>query len=190
MATNIFIKLKPLQLFIYLFSIPTVMIIHALFFFSAEGQNYHIITQMTLLNIFMVVYGFWFFEVCGKMDMKSAGPGLSKFLGINFIILVTYTIIMNYLVYRHFLISPDELSATDIEFFNTLTPIMAVAQIYSTSLYLITIYLLSKSIIIREKGRFNGFRDTLGLMVLFIVSPIGIWFIQPRLQRLQAERKM
>lgn len=189
MTSDFFIRLKPHQLFVYLFSIPTVMIIHALFFFAEEGQNYHVIFQMSALNIFMLVYGFWFFAVCGKMDMKSAGPGISRFLSYNFVVLVIYTIVMNYLVFSHFLIPPEELTGADTAFFNKLTPIMAVAQIYSTSLYLVTLYLLSKSIILRERGRYDGFRDSFGLLLLFIISPVGIWFIQPRLQKLLLEEE-
>jgi hypothetical protein len=68
--------------------------------------------------------------------------------------------------------------------FAVIFPLHVLAM--SSMFYLL--YFVSKSLVLAEKGKASSFYDYAGPFFLLWFFPIGIWFTQPRINRLYAER--
>jgi hypothetical protein len=178
------LKIEHWQLFIYLFIIPAVMIIHSLFLFDVNETGKHLIIEMILLNLFMVVYGLWCYALSSMLHTHQINTKLSNFLKYNFGLMIIYTIVINVVIFVHIINTEQFRPATEYSFYRNLSPIIITAQAYSTILYLMTLFLLSKGMISKEQINVNNKKNLLTVFILFLISPIGIWFLQPRIQRI------
>jgi hypothetical protein len=59
-----------------------------------------------------------------------------------------------------------------------------LAAVYS---FFYVIYFVSKSLVVAEEKRLQSFDRYFGTFFLFWFSPIGIWFIQPRIRKILKE---
>jgi hypothetical protein len=184
MNMKFLLKIEHWQLFIYLFIIPAVMIIHSLLLFDVNETGKHLIIEMILLNLFMVLYGLWFYVLNSMLQTNQINKKLSNFLKYNFSVMIIYTIVINIVIFGHIINTEQFKSATGYSFYRNLSPIIITAQAYSTILYLMTLYLLSKGMILKEQINVVNAKNLLKVFILFLISPIGIWFLQPRIQRI------
>jgi hypothetical protein len=123
--------------------------------------SYLLFTQLSMLNIGFILI--WQYTVVKKLHSKFP-KGIS--INISYfkrIILCTIIILW---------VWPYFSSYSNISFIIYLN----TAVIYST-------YLTAKSLVTVEQGKLVSFYDVIGVCIYIWMFPIGIWSIQPRIQK-------
>ena len=183
---SIFVKIKSWQLFAYLFFMPAIMILFNIFMNGNLAFYINLIIQSALINLYIFIYGVWMFGLGKSLKVHEAARKTSRILGYNLFILIAYTIIINYLIIDHLLLNTGLESFTDSSYLSGLLPYMLSFQIYSTLLYLVTLYIFTKALMLRE-GNGSSLKHEIVTLIWFIVSPIGVWILQPRIRKIFAK---
>ena len=95
--------------------------------------------------------------------------------------------------FRFALVYPALYIFAFIPFFLSLKPVL-FAVIFPLHLFAMfclfySLYFVSKSLVLTETGKSASFYDYAGPFFLLWFFPIGVWIIQPRINRLYAERR-
>jgi hypothetical protein len=75
-------------------------------------------------------------------------------------------------------------------FFPTLFLIILPLHLFAGFCMLYTLYFVSKSLVLAKSGQSAPFHSYIGLFLLIWFFPIGVWIVQPRVNRLYAEKGM
>jgi hypothetical protein len=171
-------KMKAWQIFTVLFVLP--LIIDLIFPLGFEGnENQSLIRKLEpmfyLSPVLIILYISWLLGVgigLNKSVNRDLRPNNGFFI-FSVIIVPLYTILFMILIYR---MTIDQNTGW-IPFIIPLHFLAMFCQLY-------IIYFLSKNLLMAERNRQSKFSDILKPYILFLIFPIGIWFIQPRINRL------
>ncbi len=195
---NIFLRMKHWQLFLLLFGIP--------FLFqtiSIKSMNYYnnpaIIFMALPIIIILYMAGFfsWFYALGTNLNRKL--PDTFKMNLVKFRILlfvpITYTLLICVFLFGLFrgLLaivnsgSPDPSALAAMQPGWGLVVLIIPLHFFAMFCILHSFYFIAKSLKLVEGQRAVVFSDFAGEFLLIWCFPVGIWIIQPRINRLFAE---
>lgn len=183
-----FLSLKHWQLF-FLFIGPSILfhILTLVSHFLGNNVNAYIIAFPAIMIIFIVILFGWLYAIgtnLHKMIPTSVHLNLKRFkifLAIPFVYMVIITIIMILISTRHF----DEVEPS-IPIFAGIMPL----HFFSMFCIFYCLYFVAKVIKTVERQQEVTFSDFAGEFFLIWFYPIGIWFIQPKINKLFHESNL
>jgi len=181
---DISLRMKSWQVFILLFVLPAliqILYFYHLVFEEINDLN-HILRSFSLLMlVFMVIYMFWFWaQGIGLNNIVPRnirpGSGLFRFS-------IIYTAVYSILFQFYFLSA----SISNIDsLFIVLGVLIHILGIYC-GIYMV--YFIARSMIMAEKKKIVEFSEFSSVFILLGIYPIGLWFIQPRINTIYEENK-
>jgi hypothetical protein len=139
-----------------------------------------LITIGLLFGASLAVFMFWmlgWFQAIGVFFNSTNPPSLRQktgFLRIAFICPIIYAVAAG-----PFWVRPD----------TSLPPLIFPFHFFAVFCVFYSMYFASKSLVQAETGKRTTFSNFGGTFILMWAFPLGIWFVQPRVNRLYAERK-
>lgn len=106
-----------------------------------------------------------------RVDEKN---GVGLFI-INAVLIMAAPIVSKILSDPNFIVTPTSFNAKGTWVIPALYLVVAYVQVH---------WFAASSIVAKEQGQKPEFSHVLGTAILIILWPIGIWFIQPRLNRI------
>jgi len=121
----------------------------------------------------------WIFAIGHKANEKLESQGIAsplfKYFNISII-----CVVLSFLLVLAF--TTDKVSSSNGFQIHRLTP--WYFPVLFVIAYLSTILIASKTLVSAELKREAKFSDYISTLFLFLISAIGLWFIQPRVQKL------
>jgi hypothetical protein len=194
---NIFLRMKHWQLFILLFGIPltfqAIGMVSIAFF--KDPAMFFIIFPL-ILFLYMAGFFSWFYTLGTNLNRKLPGAvqmNLKKFKILLFIPIVYIFLICIFLfgLFKN-LAEMAASGSTDFAAFSTLQPsgtlVVLIVPLHFLSIFCIfySLYFIAKSLKVAEGQRAVVFNDFAGEFFLIWFFPIGVWILQPRINRLFA----
>jgi hypothetical protein len=184
--TTVFLRLKHWQLFLFLVVVPSVgevisFILNLMTVHSPQdlGNGAIVLGVLTLgaLTALLVSPFFLWFWALGSFLNSIVPPGLR--LGTGFFhFAVTYPSI--YIIFAaHFFLGPSP----------TWPPVILPFHFFAMACIFYDLYFVSKNLVLAQTGKNVKFYDYAGPFFLIWFYPVGIWFIQPEINRLFADRR-
>ena len=177
-----FLRLKHWQLFLLLIGIPLILqILLMTAFITNSNPNLILHVFQTMMFLMVVVYFGWYYALGTNLYEKlPAGTPMSLIrFKIFLFIPAVYIVLVSLLM---LLVLPDFVSSESGSF----APFALIFPIHIFSMYCIfyCLYFISKAMKTAEWQRQVTFSDYAGEFFLFWFFPIGIWIIQPRINKL------
>jgi len=165
-----FLKIKAWLLFLLVFGSQFIMVIGIIFSRNALAIN--IIFDITTFFIFAVFLA-WFWTVGIFLNRKIPGGirPYSSFFRFGIVYNSIYYILF-YVLFKSLSSSSDSIS---------ISPLIFLFHIFAMICMFYMIYFVAKNLVIVEQNRNITFSDFAGPFFLIWFFPIGIWFIQPRI---------
>ena len=169
-----FIGAKHWQIFVIVVGLFCIAEIVALRSMAGTGDRVEITPlELSAAGVFWVFYAVWFWSM-GSFLYSLVSPMLRP----------------NLRVFRVALAYPIVYAVLFSVFFDRLTPILilAIFPFHLLALYCLfyDLNFVTKNLALAETGRVVSFYDYAGTFFLFGFFPLGIWFVQPRINRLHA----
>lgn len=146
--------------------------------FTSDSMNFS--PRMPLMvSIGGIILLAWIFAIGHKAHAKllTQGKPLALF---NYFNSAVIAVVLTYLLVLFF--------AKDVYSFSNGIHIHYASPVYLPILfiiaYLITIFIAAKTLVSAELNSEGNITDYFSTVLLFIISAIGVWFIQPRIQKL------
>ena len=171
---NVFLKIKHWQLFILL--VGTMFLVQFITLESFKsGEQPNIIPLMGLTLFMMLIYMSWLWAIASACyealpEHLAQSPKIMK---IGIIYTVIYTVVISLLFHGN-----------DIHSFVLIPHLLAMAAIFYA------LGFTAKQLIKLEQQKEVTFVDYSGPFFLFWFFPIGVWFIQPKVNKLLASEKL
>ncbi len=176
-----FLRAKHWQIFLLLFVVPTVAEFAAIGFVSTNVRSWRDINGATLLFLgamFLYLLSFlcWYWSM-GSFLASTVESELKLKQGFFRLALLYPLFYMP--VFFWIVFSPG------------LGPAAIIFPLHLFCMFCLFygLYFVSKNLVMAETGKPASFYDYAGPFFLIWFYPIGIWFIQPRVNRLYAEKK-
>jgi len=175
-----FLKMKAWLLFLFSFGIPFILMLINIIIAIIIGKPLLIfISDNILLLLSLIVFMSWIWAIGTRIDKKipedlRMKPGLFKFC-------VIYSIIYMLIFSAFALLLVAEIINPGLNFI-IIIPFHLLAM-FST---LYCDYYIAKNIVMAEKKERVGISSYLPYFILMWFYPIGIWFIQPKVNRIFA----
>ena len=109
-----------------------------------------------------------------QLDETQEKPGIGWFI-INIVLTMSGPIASKLLADPNFIVTPSSFNAKGAWVVPVLYFVVAYVQIH---------WFTALSIVAKEQGQKPEFSQVLGTAILLFLWPIGVWFIQPRLNRI------
>ncbi|MBF9236481.1 hypothetical protein I2I05_03645 [Hymenobacter sp. BT683] len=109
-----------------------------------------------------------------QIEKANEKTGVTLFV-VNVVLVMAAPIISKLLSNSDFIVTPSSFNAKGLWVVPALYVFIAYIQIH---------WFVASSVVANEQGQKPEFSHTLGTAVLLIIWPIGVWFIQPRLNRI------
>lgn len=109
-----------------------------------------------------------------QLDKTKDKPSSTWFI-INVVLTMAAPVVSYTLSDPDFVITPTSFNAKDFWVIPVLYLVVAYVQVH---------WFAASSIVAREQGQKPEFSQVLGTAILLFLWPIGVWFIQPRLNRI------
>ncbi|HXM92819.1 MAG TPA: hypothetical protein VOA64_00970 [Candidatus Dormibacteraeota bacterium] len=176
-----FLRAKHWQIFLLLFVVPTIAEFAAIGFVKTTIRSWNDVDGATLL----LLGAMFLYLLCFLAWYWSLGTFLTS--------MVESDLKLNDGFFRFALLYP--LLYMPVFFWIMLSPSLGSAAVliplhlFCMFCLLYALYFVSKNLVMAETGKSASFYDYAGPFFLNWFYPIGIWFIQPRVNRLYAERK-
>jgi hypothetical protein len=178
---TVFLRLKHWQLFLFLVVVPTVgelicFILNLMIVASPQDLGNGAIVLGALTALLVLPFFLWFWAL-GSFLNSIVRPGLR--LGTGFFrFAVTYPSI--YIIFAApFLLGPSP----------TWLPVILPFHFFAMACIFYDLYFVSKNLVLAQTGKTVTFYDYAGPFFLIWFYPVGIWFIQPKINRLFADRR-
>lgn len=178
---TVFLRLKHWQLFLFLVVVPTVgelicFILNLMIVASPQDLGNGAIVLGALTALLVLPFFLWFWAL-GSFLNSIVRPGLR--LGPGFFrFAVTYPSI--YIIFAApFLLGPSP----------TWLPVILPFHFFAMACIFYDLYFVSKNLVLAQTGKTVTFYDYAGPFFLIWFYPVGIWFIQPKINRLFADRR-
>ena len=176
-VASIFLRAKHWQMFLLLFVVPTAAEITAGGFIPATIRSWNdlgrpgvLLICVTVLYMFCVVAWFW---SMGSLFGSIVKPALKLKEGV-FLFALVYPLIYSLFVVWLFLA----------------VPVGVIVPLHLLCMFCLfyILYFVAKSLVLAETGEPVSFYDYAGPFFLLWFYPLGVWIIQPRVNRLYAGR--
>ncbi|HTL81494.1 MAG TPA: hypothetical protein VL651_07310 [Bacteroidia bacterium] len=183
--TNWFLRAKHWQLFILIFAVPIVieMVAFVTVFATHEIAMVFVFMFVIMALVMGVQFG-WFYNVgtaLGKKLPENAGMNLKRFRSFVITPVIYFCFIfISMIVFGTFLFSGGRPSP----FFGLGFLIIVPLHLFSMFCIFYTYWFIAKSLKMVEKWNHVEFGDYIGEFFLLWFFPVGVWFIQPRINRL------
>lgn len=170
---NVFLKMKHWQLFILLFG--TMFLAQFITLSSIQyGKEPNIIPLMGLTLLMMLIFMSWLWAIASACyealpEHLAQSPKMMK---IGIIYAVIYIVVISLMF-----------QGNDIHGFVLIPHLLAMAAIFYA------LGFTAKQLIKLEQQKEVTFVDYSGPFFLFWFFPIGVWFIQPKINKLLASQK-
>lgn len=179
-VATFFLRAKHWQIFLLLFGVGYVGGTIALLVDMVTARTQEELLRVSLPFVFMMLL-FMFCFVAWFWSMGSFLNSISE-----------PTLRLRVRFFRFALLYPTVYIVIFFATFNATGPTL-LALIFPLHLFAMfclfyDLYFVSKSLALVEKGRLVSFYDYSGAFFLLWFFPLGVWFIQPRINRLYAER--
>lgn len=179
-------NLKHWQIFLLVVGIPIVLqLIQSIIFLSSMGEdsanNGNILGLLVILPL-LIYYG-WIGSVGSKFSQRNTAVAMP--LG-RFRLSLWTSCICSILLMVYFWAYPRYLQATDNE---EAVPIMLIGVLVFVMLFTLFYCLsfMARALVQLERGRRVNSSEFYSEFVMAAVFPIGIWLLQPRINRLERE---
>jgi hypothetical protein len=204
-----FLKLKHWQLFALLFGLPLVGYIVWIFFFinaAAEMANLSaggvqpepglILASITwvfpIALIVVLVYAGWQWTLAHALHERLPAEvpmriGLVRAALIYQVAYVGLILVCVYFLFGQIADDPENLEGTFSVVFPAAVLVILLGNLVAIASQFYTYYFNAKALKSVEMGREAVVGDYIGEAALFWVYPIGLWFLQPRVNRLFAD---
>lgn len=181
---GLLIKLKHWQLFLLVIGLPIVLqlIQGMIFLSSADGNEANYGNSLGLLLILpLVIYYGWIGAVGRAFSQKNSAVTMPSG---RFRLSLWTSAICSILLLAYFWTYPQYLQATDHE---EAVPIMLVGVMVFVALFTLFYCLsfMARAIVQLERGRRVNSSEFYSEFVMAVVFPIGIWLLQPRINKLE-----
>ena len=181
---DISLRMRSWQVFIFLVLIPAVIQIsyfYHLVFGEINDLNHILRSFSFLMLVFMVIYLFWFWAQgigLNNLVPRDIRPGSGLFR-----LSVIYTAVYSILFQFYFLSA----SISNIDS----VAIVVGMLIHIVGIYfgIYMIYFIARSMVMAEKKKVVEFSEFSSVFILLGIYPIGVWFIQPRINMIYDENK-
>jgi hypothetical protein len=177
---NLFLRAKHWQIFLLLFAAPMIGEFSAFDVTPARIRSWHdfgpggfffIGAMLVYLLCFLAWFGSmgWFFRSIVKTDLRME----AQFFRIALVYPIVYVPIFFFLVF------PD-----------TRVPIWVILPLHLACMVCLfyLLYFVSKNLVLAETGKQVSFYEYAGPFFLLWFFPVGVWLIQPKVNRLYAEK--
>lgn len=145
----------------------------------AKGSGSIETTNQIIVNFSGAVLLLWLFAIKHKANDKLIENGIKIQILQYFNILIIFNIV--FYVLSFFATKTIDSSYNNIQI-HYVTPII-IPIVFCISFFG-TLFLVSKSLLSAELNKEATFNEYVSTLLLLIFTPIGIWFIQPRVQQL------
>lgn len=179
MIARLFLRAKHWQIFLLLFAIPTAAEIAAMGSVPPTVRSLKDLGEAGLLfGGMMVLYMFcflaWFWSM-GSFLSSIVKPALKLKMGFFRFALVYPALYI--FAFLPVLLSPEPAWLAAIVPFH----------LFAMFCLFYSLYFVSRNLVLAEKGEPASFYDYAGPFFLIWFYPIGVWIVQPRINRLYAE---
>jgi hypothetical protein len=192
---KIFLRMKHWQLFLLLFGIPFIFqVIGALSLSYFKNPTLLFMAFPIILFLYMVAFFTWFYTLGTHLNRKlpdTVQMSLRRFKIFLSIPFLYFLLICIFLFSLFINLSAMAASGTsDPMAFSAARPswlffiLVIPLHFFSMFCILYSLYFIAKSLKIAEGQRIVTFNDFAGEFFLIWFFPIGVWFIQPRINRL------
>ncbi|WP_299755237.1 hypothetical protein [uncultured Pontibacter sp.] len=127
----------------------------------------------TVYVLWLWLVGLWLFR---RLPASIKIKPLSFHLGALYNILYTLLFVYTLEVVR------NSMAAGTLPF--GMLALLVPMHLFATFCYLYMVYFLARSLVSVEQQRVVQGREYLGAFFLFLLLPVGIWFLQPRLRKI------
>jgi hypothetical protein len=180
-VANFFLQAKHWQIFLLLFALPTIADIAAMGFIPATirswkdiGQGGFVYLGLLVLDTFCFLAWLW---VMGSFLNSIQNPTL-KLKPWFFRLALIYPPAYGFVFFAVFL-SPGLGPAAE--------KVILPLHLFAMFCMFYVLYFVAKSLVMINKGKEVVFGDYAKSLILLCLYPIGVWFIQPRINQLYAE---
>jgi hypothetical protein len=186
------LQAKHWQVFLILFGIPLgihLLVLNYVFRggarFNRQLLDQYLVYRPLVLFLMLFFMGVWFWSVgvgLQKIIPLELQLKVKRFKVFFFIPLVYILFSMGFLENIMYSIFSNEQSGFLLSWFSS------ILLIHSFSIFCILycVYFIAKTIVIAKLQRAVKFNDCVGIILLLWLLPIGIWFIQPLINKLIA----
>jgi len=174
--SRFFLTAKHWQLFILLFGTMTVAQIAMIAASVSTETNTSSVMIGTLMLPFIAALLYWFW-VLGSFLHSITQPQIRPRMVFFRVALLCPAIYLPVFVFL-FPNFPPGLS------------LLFLVHMFATFCMFYLLYFVAKSLVVAETGKPAGFYDFAGPLFLIWFFPLGVWFVQPRINRLFAERQI
>ena len=174
--TSLFLRAKHWQIFLLFIGVNFVWIVATLSFVATSGRlQQGFVKSQTLLGVLTALSLFWFlawFWSMGSFLTSIAPPELRPNTGL----------------FRFGVIYPALYGLAILPFFPSILPgwFVIILPLHFLAMFCIfyDLNFVAKNLVLVETGRVPPFYDYAGPFFLLWFFPVGVWFTQPRINRL------
>jgi hypothetical protein len=175
-----FLKMKSWQLFLLLFGAHFLLM--AVGMIGGDPSRMFIIIPIGML-IFMAVFMAWFWALGTNINRwvpEDIRPSPRRF---RFGLIYASVYMMFFLVF-FMLMSTGKVGGSGSVF-----ALIFPFHIFATVCMFYALYFVAKNLVMAERKESVGFNEFVGPFFLIWMYPIGVWFIQPRVNRMYREHE-
>lgn len=193
---NQFLKAKHWQLFVLMFGIPLILQVIALGFImfnvsnGKDPESVIMINTLTLFPVIMIIYSGlffgWFWSIAIGLQKKvpeNVKMKVKKFKTL-FIFPLVYIVLISIFVRISAtgLLANGNMSGSVVG--GVLIAVILISHLFSMFCIFYSLYFVSKTIKTVELQREVIFGDFIGEFFMLWFYPIGIWIVQPKINRM------
>lgn len=171
-----FLRAKDWQILLLLFVVPLLVEVNATPLRSWNDLNATTVLYLTVMSLYVLSFLAWFWSM-GSFLSSIVDPALR--LSTRFFRCALLYPLLYALVLFGFALPPSVFPAMAI-----ILPL----HLFAMFCLFYDMYFVSKNLALAETGKPASFYDFAGPFFLIWFYPIGIWFVQPRINRLFTQR--
>ncbi len=186
--TNLFLKAKHWQLFLLTIGVPMIfqfVLMGSLFSSMQAGSQpdpvYFIALFPIMMLLFAAVFFGWFWSIAVGLQSKVPQDVKMKVTKFKIFFFSPLVYIFTILIFMMFVLSGEVAPDPSIAF------VIVPLHLFSMFCMFYTLYFVAKTIRTVELQRAVSFSDFAGEFFMIWFYPIGIWIIQPRLNKIVEE---
>lgn len=173
-------RLRHWQVFLLLCILPFLLQYGLIWLLDTLGVRVGNISSMVLDALPATVYTLWLWQV-GSMLFRRLPSSIKispLYFHLSNIYIVLYTLLFVYTL----AVVRDSMAAGTLPL--GMMALLVPMHLFATFCYLYVVYFAARALVSVEEQRTVDGGEYAGAFFLFLLLPIGIWFLQPRLRKL------